>query len=312
MFRLLTLATIFIGGSIYAALAQSAATHASQDTWSVPVLRSSVTITGDIVRIGDVVDNAGTAAQIAILRAPDLGTTASLPTSQLIPILRTHQVIGVDTRNLREISVTRASRTVPSKDIELQVGRALQRRNSLGDASSLSVTLDRDLHELQLDASSSGDMKPAIVRFDSRNGRFDVTFEIENANSSSPTRVRFTGTAVETVETAVLTRNTERNEILKASDVVIERRPKAEAGTDAANRDRAVGMQTRRQLRSGQILKAAVLPNPIWWRAIRALPSSMRRQEFTSQAEARHLKTAPKATPSAYSIRKRSAPFRVL
>jgi len=60
----------------------------------------------------------------------------------------------------------------------------------------------------------------------------------------------------------VLARNVERNEILKSSDVVVERRPKAEVGGDAAARDRAVGMQARRQLRAGQAIKAADLVKP--------------------------------------------------
>ena len=51
---------------------------------AAPVLRASVTVSGDIVRIGDVIDNAGTAAQIAIYRAPDLGTTGTLPVAQVL------------------------------------------------------------------------------------------------------------------------------------------------------------------------------------------------------------------------------------
>ena len=43
---------------------------------------------------------------------------------------------------------------------------------------------------------------------------------------------------------------------------MIERRLKAEVGADAASRDRAVGMQARRQLRAGQPLKAADLAKP--------------------------------------------------
>ena len=52
----------------------------------------------------------------------------------------------------------------------------------------------------------------------------------------------------------MLTRDVERNEVLKSSDVITERRPKAEVGSDAAARDHAVGMQMRRQLRAGQAL----------------------------------------------------------
>lgn len=257
MLRSLLIAAAVLAGVSSAALAQS-----EQDSLSSPVLRANITVSSDVVRIGDVIDNAGTAAQIAIFRAPDLGTTGSLPVSQLLSALRAHQVIGVDTRDIREVSVTRSSRTLVSKEIEQQIARVLERRNGLGDAANISVTFERDLRELQLDSAHTGDMRATIVRFDPRNGRFDITFEIANDVTYSPTKLRFTGTAVETVEAAVLTRSVERNEILRSSDVIIERRPKAEVGNDMALRDRTVGMQARKQLRAGQALKVADLGKP--------------------------------------------------
>ena len=236
----------------------SALAQEQQDRSSVPVLRASVSVSSDVVRIGDLVDNAGAAAQIAVYRAPDLGTTGSVPVAQIIESLRAHDVIGVDTRDLREVSVTRLSRVLSHKDVEHQVARALERRNGLGDAADLAITFDRSFGDLQLDAANSGDLKPQTVRFDSRSGRFDVTFEIVSP-SSAQGRLRLTGIAVETVEAVVLTRSLDRNDIIKASDVVIERRPKAEVGNAPAPRDQTIGMQARRPLRTGQALKVTDL-----------------------------------------------------
>ena len=255
--RSLALATALLAAQATMAQAQN-----RDDPILAPVLRANVTVAGDLVRIGDVIDNAGPAAQIAIYRAPDLGTTGTLPSEQVLSALRAHQVIGVDARDLREISVTRLARTLDGKDIELQIARALEHRGGLGDAANLSLTFDRDMKDLRLEASNNGAMQLASVRYDPRFGRFDITFEIANERSSTPLRLRFTGTAVETVEAAVLARNIERNEVIKSSDVVVERRPKAEVGADVAARDRAVGMQARRQLRTGQALKAADLAKP--------------------------------------------------
>lgn len=255
--RSLLLATALLASAPTAALAQT-----RDDVIAAPVLRASVTVSGDLVRIGDVIDNAGTSAQIPIYRAPDLGTTGSLPVAQLLTALRAHQVIGVDTRDIKEIQVTRLARTLDGRDIELSVARALERRNGLGDAANLSLTFDRDVQDLRLDASLSGNMQPTSVRYEPRNNRFDVTLEIANQSGSAPAKLRFTGTAIETVEAAVLARGIERNEVIKSSDVVIERRPKAEVGGDVAPRDRAVGMQARKQLRAGQALKVADLARP--------------------------------------------------
>ncbi|WP_425990745.1 flagellar basal body P-ring formation chaperone FlgA [Afipia sp. DC4300-2b1] len=256
------LRSFVIAAALLAAMSGAVLAQSDQDTLAQPSLRASVTVSSDIVRIGDIVENAGSAAQIAIFRAPDLGTTGSLPVAQLLTALRTHQVIGVDTRDLREVSITRSSRTLVSKEIEQQIARVLERRNGLGDAANISVTFERDLRELQLDAAHTGDMRATIVRFDPRNGRFDITFEIPNDVTYNPTKLRFIGTAVETIEAAVLTRAVERNEILRSSDVVVERRPRSEIGNDVINRDRSVGMQARKQMRAGQALKAADLGKP--------------------------------------------------
>jgi flagellar basal body P-ring formation protein FlgA len=259
---MMNIRSLFLATALLAANAATAFAQDGDDAIVAPVLRANVTVSGDIVRIGDVVDNAGSAAQIAIYRAPDLGTTGTLPTAQVLTTLRAHQVIGVDTRDLRQISVTRLARTLDGKDVELQVAHALEHRNGLGEAANISLTFDRDVGDLRLDASNSGAMQVASVRYDQRSNRFDVTFEIGNDNVNTPTRLRFTGTAIETVEAAVLARNLERNEVIKSSDVAVERRPKADVGPDFASRDRAVGMQARRQLRAGQALKSADLAKP--------------------------------------------------
>jgi flagellar basal body P-ring formation protein FlgA len=256
----LAFALLAVSGA--AALAQAPAVSQGDNVIATPVLRANVTVTGEIVRIGDLVEHAGSAAQIAIYRAPDLGTTGMLPTAQVLSALRAHQIIGVDTRDVNAISVTRLARTLEARDLELQVARALEHKNGLGDAGNLSLTFDREVQDLRLDASNSGAMQAATVRYDQRNGRFDVNFEIANENAASPTRLRFTGSVVETVEAAVLARNVERNELVKSADVVVERRPKAEVGGDPATRDRAVGMQARRQLRAGQAIKTADLVKP--------------------------------------------------
>ena len=149
------------------------------------MLRANVMVSGDLVRIGDVIDNAGSAAQIAIYRAPDLGTTGAMPVDRVLTALRAHQVIGVDTRNLREISITRLARTLESKDIEVAIARALERKNGLGDAANLSLTFDRDVQDLRLEASNTGAMQAISTRFDSRSNRFDVTFEIANSSAAA-------------------------------------------------------------------------------------------------------------------------------
>lgn len=247
------LASLMLLATPLAALAQST---------TVPTLRADVTVTADIVRIGDMVDNAGSAAAIAIYRAPDPGTTGKLPAAEVLARLRAHQVIGVDTRDLREVAVTRLARTIDVKEIEHSVARALAHRNGLGAAGDIELSFDRGVEPVRLDIANTGALHPVAVRFDPRNGRFDTVFDIANSTGATPARLRFTGTAVDTVAAVVLTRAVDRNEIIKASDVAIERRPRAEVGRDVAVSTQVIGMQARRQLRQGEALRQSDLAKP--------------------------------------------------
>src|SRR5712672_271505 len=137
--------SILLATALLAATTVAASAQTRDDVIAAPVLRANVSVAGELVRIGDVIDNAGASAKIAIYRAPELGTTGILPTAQVLSALRAHQVIGVDTRDLREISVTRLARTLLPREIELAVAGALEHRSGLGDAANLSLTFDREL-----------------------------------------------------------------------------------------------------------------------------------------------------------------------
>ncbi|MCK1681129.1 flagellar basal body P-ring formation protein FlgA [Bradyrhizobium sp. 147] len=251
-----TLATIF------ALLALALPAAAADDFIAAPTLRASITVTADVVRVGDLIDNAGSAALIPVYRSPDLGTTGALPVAQVLSVLRAKQVIGVMTGDIKEVQVTRLARTLASKDLETAVASALERRFGLGEAANITVTFDRGIADVRLDASNTGALQPVATRYDARSGRFDVAFEINNDNNPTPTKLRFTGTAIETVEVAVLTRDIDRTELLKSSDVALERRPKAEVTGEPASRDRTVGMQLRRPMRAGMPIRIADIVKP--------------------------------------------------
>ena len=159
--------------------------------------------------------------------------------------------------------MTRLARAIDAKEISGAVAQALEHRNGLGDAANLSVSFDQPVQDLKFDASTSGTLAPTSIRLDPRSGRFDVTFELGHANGTSPTKLRYTGTAIEMIEALVLTRNIDRNEMIRAADLQIERRARAElGGAEPASREFAVGMQMRRPIRAGQALKASDLAKP--------------------------------------------------
>jgi flagella basal body P-ring formation protein FlgA len=266
MIRSLLIAAALIGACASTAAAQTGPAQPNldvpiSDVLKSPVLRAHVEVAGELVRIGDVIDNAGTAAGIAIYRAPDLGTTGALPTDAVLAALRAHQVIGVDTRDIKEVTVTRLARTLAAKEIEQQVIETLQHRHRL-DAENLTVNFDRDVETRTLPSAYTGALQLRSERYDPRSGRFDINYEIEGTAGAAPVRLHLTGSAIATVEVTVLTRPVQRNEMIKTSDLTLERRPKSEVSSDAAARDAAIGMQARQALRTGQVLRNSDLAKP--------------------------------------------------
>src|SRR5437868_8156293 len=198
---MMRLRSILLAAALVVSIATPAYAQDFDEVPQAPTLRPQVLVSGDVVRIGDLVDNAGAFGEVAVFRSPDLGTTGSVPARQVVEALRAHKVIGVDTRDIRDVVVTRAARTLTPKDVEGNIASALSGKGGLGDAAALAVTLDRDTGPLQLDAAYRGDLTPIAARYDNRNNRFDVTFEIRNEVTSVPKRLRFTGLAYETVVT---------------------------------------------------------------------------------------------------------------
>jgi flagellar basal body P-ring formation protein FlgA len=219
-----------------------------------PRLRPQATVAGDVVRVGDLVENAGPASSTPIFRAPDLGETGSVPTRAVVDAVRAAGLIAVDTRGLTEVSVTHASRTIATSEIEQRISAALTERYNLGKAEDLKLTFDRDLHAIELPITAAGDLAVARATFNQPARRYDVTFELAGA---ARTQWRYTGVAIETVEAAIATRGLSRGDVIRESDVMIERRPRSELNSEVpAPTVDIVGRAARGNVRAGQLLRA--------------------------------------------------------
>ena len=252
--------TIVTAAVLIAAGQQAGAQNAT--TQPAPKLKELVTVASEIVRVGDLVDNAGPAANIAVFRAPDLGQTGSVQVSRVTDALRPHDVTAVDTGGLSEVVVTRLSRAISAKDIEERIIRALAGQYGFGDARNLMITMDREVRTMHVEASATAELAMARIYVDPRSGRFDISFELPGSAVARRLPLRFTGTVTETVEAATLSRALGRGELLKASDVTMERRPKAETGGESISAEQAVGLAATRALRAGQVLRLSDLHKP--------------------------------------------------
>ncbi|MGE3150124.1 MAG: flagellar basal body P-ring formation chaperone FlgA [Pseudorhodoplanes sp.] len=243
-------------------LMMTATSALAQERLEVPTLKSDVTVASNLVRIGDLVENAGPAASVAIFRAPDLGETGSVPVERIVEALRPHNVIGLKTRGLSEVRVTRAGRAITLTDIERRIAQTFANQSGLGEARNLTVTLDRDARAIHVEATATAELQVARASVEPRSGRFEIAFDLPGSRTVSRAGLRYAGTIAEMIETATPVRAIARGEILRSADIVVQRRPKAEVGENAVSAEQAIGLAARQTLRPGQFLRSVDLGRP--------------------------------------------------
>jgi len=233
-----------------------------KSTAARPALKPEAIVTGDIVRIGDLIENAGIVSSAPIFRAPDLGSTGTISADAVLEAVRSHALIGLDTAGIREIVVRRASRTIQAADVEDVIAQALSTRFDLGPSKDVVVNFSRELRSVYVEPSAQGSPRVAHIDFDARSGRFDAMLEIP-ANAGRPSLIRLTGRAVPTAEIPTVTRPLERGAVLRDSDIQLERRPRTEIGRDVViSRSQVIGFAARTNLQPGRPLRIGELMKP--------------------------------------------------
>lgn len=245
-------------GFLAPAIAGAAASSAP-----VPVMKAEATVTGDAVKIGDLFDNAGAAATIPVFHAPELGASGTIQTHRIIEAAREHGLSHFDTRGLNEVVILRAARTISVAELEQAVTEAAARHLGLNNPDDVSIRFDRDVRALYVEPNAVEAPRVTRFYFDPYSQRFEGIAEVPGSLALRKRPVRLSGTLVETAEIVLPARALPRGEIIRASDIVVERRPRAEIASDAlTNPASAIGQAARRALRAGQSLRPSDLMKP--------------------------------------------------
>ena len=223
-----------------------------------PKLKAETVVTGDIVRVGDLVENAGIIANVPIFRSPDLGATGTVTAEAVVEAVREHQLIGLDTGGVQDVVVTRAARTIEPEAIESAVAAALSARYALGAAKDVALTFDRALSPLHVEPTAKGNPRVLRLGYEPSTGRFDATLEVPGRSA-----MQLTGQARAMVEVVTLARALSRGEIIKQADIVAERHARSDIGRDyITDRERVIGFAARNDLPGGRLLHTADLMKP--------------------------------------------------
>lgn len=232
-----------------------------------PTLRASVTITGELVRLGDLVDNAGRFSDVAVFRSPDMGHTGSVPTWRILEAAKRMGLARIETGDRTDVSVTRAARVMPLADMEERIASAIARSLGVDDSARIAVTFDRGTRPIAVEPTARGDLTVSRIDHDPRTGRFEAVLGVHgSALAERGGGFRVTGQAAELVEFLVPARTIGRGEVIKTTDLVVERRPRNELNgvpPDAISTlAQAVGQAARRPLQAERAFRVGDLMKP--------------------------------------------------
>lgn len=226
---------------------------------TIPVLRGDVTVTADVVTVGDLLDGAGAAGSRPLFRSPDLGRSGAIRSDLLVKALKDAGIAEIDTAGFETITVARAGRSVTGEDLAAIARSALA--DTLGaDPDALDVQFDHMPGTVQADPSSSQGVRLANLSR-SPSGRFEAVIAIPQGGSDI--RVRLTGVAIATMEIVTAVRPIERGETINQDDLVVSRVPAGGVRREAPALADLIGLAARRAIRPGQPLTTADFGPPL-------------------------------------------------
>jgi len=233
---------------------------AAQSAAAGALLRPNIVVDGDVVKLGDVFDNVGAKADVAIARSPAAGRRVTLDADWLQRMANIH---GVDWRpqNVFEQAVVeRSGVTVTHEQIEAELLTALAGQ---GITENAQIELANRAVQIVVPVGVSLQIGVRDLFYDSRYKRFTATVEVP-ANSPSATRVRVTGRVFKSIDVPVLARQVNRGDVIAARDLTW-----AKMREDSVRRDvivdpsEVIGMTPRQTVRSGQMISTSDVQKPI-------------------------------------------------
>jgi flagella basal body P-ring formation protein FlgA len=225
------------------------------------VLRPVVTVSGPIVRLGDVFLNAGAAAEKPLIYAPEPGRRLSLDMRWLYRVARAHGLDWQPATAMDQVTVERESMVVGRDELEERIFAELAGRGI--DTGNLQLELAHGAAEVHLPADRSASLTIEDVAFDPRRGHFAAVFAVAGDQGAAQ-RTKVAGRLIETAEVPVLSRRFAPDEVIREPDVVWTTMPAHSLPKNAIlSPEHLVGRAPRRSLAGGAPVRAGEVRPPV-------------------------------------------------
>jgi len=227
------------------------------------VLRSHVSVTGDIVTLGDLFDDAGTAGDIVIATAPRPGAPTAISVSRISQVARQNGIAWRNTQGLTRIVVSRSGTPLAPELTKTALANAIAEQVPTVAAKGLiEVILATGVENLMVTEEETPSISVEQVNFDQRSGRFRAIVRVP-ADAEDAPRFRVTGRAYPALDIPVLARRMSPGDKITEADVNWVRVPATHVSQniidDTAN---LIGFTPRRSLRPGEPVRNSDVEPP--------------------------------------------------
>jgi flagella basal body P-ring formation protein FlgA len=256
MFARLTFATRPLAIAI-AAIAFAGAASAAD-------LRSSATVSGDVVTLGDIFNDAGDAANVVVADAPPPGVANDISVSRISLVARRNGLAWHNTTGLTHITVARSGVAVPEAEVSAAIAAAITTRTpSLPATTKLQVDFSGGTAGVQVGENAARTVKVEQIAFNGRNGSFDALLRAPADDLASPLR-RVSGRAYAVTDVPVLLRDVAPGDVVHPQDVDWIKLPSDRVSQNIiTSQTGLVGMSPRYPVRTGEPLRISDMQPPV-------------------------------------------------
>lgn len=244
---------------LHSAIATITALLLTGAAWAAPALKADIIVAAPIVTVGDMFDAAGAAAEQALFRAPDLGTSGTVSIAAIDAALERIGITDFDTSGLDAIRVTRAATIIDEAALAALIARDLTDRGIISAGMTVDTLFSGPLKPLNAEAVA----QPASVislRYLPGSGAFTARFAI--AGLDQPLDVD--GTIELMIAAPHINASLPAGTLLTADDIAMRPVPlKFVESTGVPRLEDVVGKTLLRQTREGMMLKAADVTVPL-------------------------------------------------
>lgn len=208
-------------------------------------LHATVTVSGDVVTLGDLMGEVGEAGDTIITRAPAPGRRLVLNATRVAALAKRNGVKVVQPSARSKIVVTRDSRLIDSGEIKDAIRKAFAHE---GIDQRHKIDLSSGGREIHVPVDLIDAIRVTDAQFDRRSGRFSVKVGLSDGSNR---RLRLTGRIHEMIEVPVVSRPIRPGERITKGDIewasVAATRIRRNIVTDASF---LIGRTPKRPLRS--------------------------------------------------------------